>query len=121
MNRAVTFTTAPKEYDWLFTTELDPHVGRLQDGAIVRATETGRFWPSQRSRYQEAGYLALGEEYWLRLVQARQASLRKWDQDPLFQTWLEKLGMRLTPQEVELAYLGFQGGRLQSLVRMGEL
>lgn len=65
----ITYTTAPADYDWGWTRELDGCAGVDQRGRYIRkvVTTEGR-GPAQRLRYASGLHMAADEAEWRKLV-----------------------------------------------------
>lgn len=63
------FTTAPRDYDWGFTTEVNANVGTASNGKTIREVEIP---PSrvddQVGRYQSGLHMAADAAEWQKLV-----------------------------------------------------
>ena len=63
------YTTAPKDYDWGFTTEVNANVGTASNGKTIRGvTIPDSRVDDQVGRYQSGLHMAVDETEWKKLV-----------------------------------------------------
>jgi len=81
-SRVVIYTTAPRDYDWQFTRELDANVGIASNGKVIRKVEieTSRTSPPWRAehqcqRYASGLHMAADPAEWVKLVSYKLVTL----------------------------------------------
>lgn len=75
-SRVVIYTTAPRDYDWQFTRELDANVGIASNGKVIRKVEieTSRA-EHQCQRYASGLHMAADPAEWAKLVSYKLVTL----------------------------------------------
>jgi hypothetical protein len=69
MEKAIIYTTAEQAYDWGFTTELDPNVGKAKNGKTIRKVEIEKDRAAaQCDRYSSGLHMRVNESEWKKLV-----------------------------------------------------